>query len=156
MYVEDENFRGYMSVLHMDKVSNRLWVKYEDLDLCIVDDGYMWVQHFPLDRHHALTTMINQEGRIVQWYFDIVKDFGQTAEGIPFFTDLYLDLVVVPGGRLFVKDEKELDEALDKMAITHEEYALAHRELSEVKSAVQRGEYVLLNRFDDYLKLLLE
>ena len=37
---------------------------------------------------------------------------GIDADGIPYFDDLYLDLVVYPGGTIIVDDMDELEEAL--------------------------------------------
>ena len=42
--------------------------------------------------------MMNEEEEILLWYIDMIAAQGIDADGIPYFDDLYLDLVVYPDG----------------------------------------------------------
>lgn len=46
-------------------------------------------------------------------------------DGVPYFKDLYLDLIVYPDGRILVDDMDELEEALIQKDITQEQFDLA-------------------------------
>ena len=72
--------------------------------------------------------MFNNNKEIVQWYFDITKQHGVDNRGIPFFDDLYLDVIVLPSSEILLLDEDELKEALDKKEIIKDDYELAYRE----------------------------
>jgi len=72
--------------------------------------------------------MFNNNKEIVQWYFDITKQHGVDNRGIPFFDDLYLDVIVLPSSEILLLDEDELKEALDKEELIKDEYYLAYRE----------------------------
>lgn len=54
-----------------------------------------------------MTTVINEKGEVVQWYFDITLANALTKEGVPYFDDLFLDVVVLPNkdrdGKLILK-----------------------------------------------------
>ncbi|MGW8821643.1 DUF402 domain-containing protein [Paenibacillus lautus] len=51
--------------------------------------------------------MLNEKKEIIQWYFDISKNIGISDQGVPFWDDLYLDVIVFPNGNLYIKDEDE-------------------------------------------------
>jgi len=42
-----DSFQGAVAVLNIHKVRTRLVIPYEAGNICIADDGYVWVQHFP-------------------------------------------------------------------------------------------------------------
>ncbi|KAB8125997.1 hypothetical protein F9U64_20905 [Gracilibacillus oryzae] len=43
-YLETEEFKGYITLLHTIKVTEPLSLRYDEKDVCIVDNGYMWLQ----------------------------------------------------------------------------------------------------------------
>lgn len=94
-YLETVSFRGYVSLLQIIKVQEPLYVTYANQSICLADDGYMWLQQFPVGAHHAVTTMFDAEGQVVQWYIDICYRNGINEAGIPWMDDLYLDLIVL-------------------------------------------------------------
>lgn len=55
----------------------------------------------------------------------MIAEQGMDVDGIPYFDDLYLDLVVYPDGTIKVDDMDELEEALLMKDITQEQYNLA-------------------------------
>ncbi|MGW8918535.1 DUF402 domain-containing protein [Paenibacillus lautus] len=65
------------------------------------------MQHFPSESNYCVTTMLNEKKEIIQWYFDISKNIGISDQGVPFWDDLYLDVIVFPNGNLYIKDEDE-------------------------------------------------
>ncbi|MFD0871599.1 Protein of uncharacterised function (DUF402) [Chlamydia abortus] len=151
-YVRDHCFEGYISWLFLDEVKEPLTMKYGSQEICIADDGYFWLMFFPNNKHHSLTVMINEQNKVMQWYFDIVKSIKLTDEGIPVIEDLYLDLVVLPNEQYYILDEDELDAALEEGAMNRNDYKLAVDELEKLRMSVERGENVLLNNTDRYMK----
>lgn len=115
-FLDIEKFKGYVTLLHVQKVSEPLEVSYEKKQVCIVDDGYIWLQHFPIHEQHSLTTMFNAKGEVVQWYIDIAEKNG-IENNIPFLDDLFLDIVVLPSGEIIQKDAEELEVALKKVGL---------------------------------------
>lgn len=53
------------------------------------------------------------------------SECGTDKDGIPWFDDLYLDLVVYPNGEILEDDMNELEEALAQRDITQEQFDLA-------------------------------
>ena len=142
-YMETVEFKGYVSLLKINNVTEPLNVQYKDKKVCIVDDGYIWLQHFPTDVHHSLTTMFNSKGEVVQWYVDICYRNG-IENDVPFMEDLYLDIVVLPDGEIIQLDGDELEEALIKGKISESLYKMAWAENERLFDLIKRGAFQLL------------
>ncbi|WP_442600754.1 DUF402 domain-containing protein [Paenibacillus sp. KN14-4R] len=151
VYINDISFCGYITSLALNEP---LYVKYDTEELCIVDEGYLWVMHFPDGMNYTITTTIDKQGRIVQWYFDVVQSQGINEDGIPYIDDLYLDLVYLPDGRIFILDEDELEEALSKGLIKQSEYESAYQTLNEIINSLKTNTNSIINNILNHLELL--
>lgn len=154
-YVNERHFKGYLSLIEMVKVKDALKVTYGENEITIVDDGYKWLLQFPQNHHHAITTTYDQDGNIVQWYIDICVENG-LEDGVPYTDDLYLDIVVLPTGEVFVLDEDELEEALASGTINQELYDLAWSETNRLLDMFNRKELALLSLVDMHRERLEE
>lgn len=155
-YIRNEEFDGYVSIIEIEKVREPLIKSMLGREVCAVDDGYIWLQHVPVDKHYALTTMYNSKKEIVEWYFDITKQNGIDEKGIPFFDDLYLDVVVLPTSDILLLDEDELKEALDRNDITSEDYELAYKEAEILMNGLAGNKERLIGFCNKYLEIMLK
>ncbi|OPA74803.1 hypothetical protein BVG16_23345 [Paenibacillus selenitireducens] len=124
-YQEKPDFTGFVTLYTIQRLRDPLWKEYGGTKLCLADTGYSWLQYFPQGEHFIVTAMFDDKHRIVQWYIDICKSQGVTEQGVPWFDDLFLDIVVLPSGAVYLMDEDELDDALLDGDITQEDYELA-------------------------------
>ena len=62
---------------------------------------------------------------MVLWYIDMIDDHGVDTEGVPWFDDLYLDLVVYADGTVVIDDRDELEEALASGDVSKKQYMQA-------------------------------
>lgn len=155
-YLETDNFKGYLSLLKIAKVKEPLYVKYFDQNVCIVNDGYLWLQQFPFNKHHSVTTMFDEKGQIVQWYIDICSMNGVSEDNVPWMDDLFLDIVVLPSGEVIQKDSEELDEALLNGTIDNSLYNLARQEANLINSLIKDGSFTLLQLSEEHKDILLQ
>lgn len=155
IFLEAAEFKGYITILQIHKVKGPSYVNYDEKEVCIVDDGYMWLQHFPKNNHYSVTTMFNAEGEIVQWYIDICRENG-IEDGRPWMDDLFLDIVVLPTGEVHLKDADELEEALKHGHIDQFLYDLAWTEAKRLINLINGNQFELLMLAKDHKKLLLE
>ena len=155
-HVESDAFTGYAALLELTEVEAPLMVECCGESLCIADAGHLWLQHFPQGEHHVVTTMFDETGRVVQWYIDICKGQGVDQRGVPYLDDLYLDVVVLPGGRVELLDEDELDDALRSGDITPFDHSLAHAEARRVQAAIREGRFAILDLADAHRALLTD
>lgn len=153
-YISNEDFNGYVSIVYIDKVKESLSVNMNGKDFCLADEGYIWLQHVPLNSNYAVTTMYNSNKEIVQWYFDVTKGNGVSEDGRVFFDDLYLDVVVIPSSEVILFDEDELEEALEVNIITKEDYDLAYDEANMIMNGIAKDVQALMNFSNKYLEYM--
>ncbi|KAA0548155.1 DUF402 domain-containing protein [Bacillus sp. BGMRC 2118] len=131
-------FHGWVSILQISKVREPLTVNYHDQNVKLADAGYTWVQYFPKGESYTITVMLNESNEVVQWYIDICLNHGVTEKNVPWYRDLYLDIIIFPNNTWFLVDEDELETALKLGIITKKEYDyayyVAHNLLDRLKS----------------------
>lgn len=121
---DNEDFKGNISLLTVKKVREE-W-KVDDEQRCILANNYNWLLIYPEGKHYCITAMIDDKDNIVEWYFDIARELGN-EDGIPYEDDLYLDVVIVPDGRIHLLDEDELEDAYNKKEVNKKDYDMAYK-----------------------------
>jgi predicted RNA-binding protein associated with RNAse of E/G family len=142
--VERPGFSGYVSWLSISSVTEPLVVSLDGRQYRLADAGFTWLQHVPDDTRHTLTTLLDEQRQVIQWYVDIAARTGVDERGIPYWDDLYLDVVILRDGSVHLLDEDELEEALAAGEISREDYELARAEAGDVTAAVHEGRFSLL------------
>lgn len=123
--VSSELLTGYVGLIEIEEVSEvQIW-NFRGEDIIVCDKGIKWLSILPENDWYCITAMMNEKEEILLWYIDMIAAQGMDADGIPYFDDLYLDLVVYPDGTVVVDDMDELEEALKQKDITQEQYELA-------------------------------
>ncbi|MNW39962.1 hypothetical protein D3C74_170640 [compost metagenome] len=140
-FVESDDFTGYVTAYSINALRDPLWKTYGGHTFRIADKGYIWLQYYPKGVHYVITAMFDDMGEIVEWYIDVCKTQGVTDQGVPWFDDLYLDIVVLKSGEVFLLDEDELDEALSKGFISVRDYDMATETAQEVLHAIQNHDF---------------
>lgn len=154
-YIENKEYTGFVSIICIDNVKEPLLIDVAGNKLCLVDKGYVWTQHFPKGSNYALTTMFDKKQEVVEWYFDICKGNKISNQGIPYYDDLYLDVVVLPSGEILLLDEDELTDALKSNEISKEEYDLAYNEAEKLINDIKNDKNSLLKKTKVYLDNML-
>jgi uncharacterized protein len=70
--------------------------------------------------------MMDSAGTIISYYFDITDNNVLCDDGDSYFYDLYLDVVLLPTGNLYLLDEDELLEALQQGIISQAQFDNAY------------------------------
>ncbi|HXR66138.1 MAG TPA: DUF402 domain-containing protein [Ktedonobacteraceae bacterium] len=142
--IDSPDYHGYVTLLRMDEVREPLYVNFGQERVCILDKGYDWVQHFPDGSPYVLLAAFDARGELVQWYIDVVGGTGVDEHGVPWYDDLYLDIVVSPMGETLLLDVDELDEALRLDKVTRTQYDFAWRQASVLLDAIEADLFPLL------------
>lgn len=142
--VSSELINGYIGLIEIQKVSEAQIWNFNGEKITVCDEGIQWLSILPRNDYYCITAMMDEKGNILLWYIDTIADQGIDVDGIPYFDDLYLDLVIYPDGTIVVDDMDELEDALQKMDITHEQYELA----IDTCSKLQKG---MLNNMEAFI-----
>ena len=123
--IDTDFFKGYIGLLEIEEVSEKQIWKFQGEDITVCDQGRKWLSILPQNDFYCITAMMNEKDEILLWYIDMIAEQGTDVDGIPYFDDLYLDLIVYPNGIVKEDDMDELQEALSTKDITQEQFDLA-------------------------------
>ena len=82
------------------------------------------------------TAVMNERDEYLLWYIDMIAEQGIDKDGVPYFDDLYLDLVIYPDGTIVVDDMNELEDALVNKSITQTQFNLAITTCDNLKNGL--------------------
>ena len=127
----------------------------ENINLCMANNNYKWLEFYDYRKKHRLTAMYNENNEIIEWYFDIARKIGKD-NGMPYEDDLYLDVVVTPTGDIILLDEDELIEALDRFEVNKSDYDMAYNEAKKLIELLEENKDKLKEFTDKYFNKMLK
>jgi uncharacterized protein len=142
--LETPAFAGVVTRFDMIKVREPLFVNYNTERLCIADTGFTWLQHFPRNANYVVSSIFDANGNLVQHYIDVILEQGLDERRIPWYLDLYLDVIVTCSGQVMLKDVHELENAFETREITKAQFDFAHVTASSLISRIQFGNFGFL------------
>ena len=147
IFEDSSDFKGYVGLLTIDEVSQKQEWNYKDETITVCDNGYKWLTIMPKDDYYCITVMMDSDYNVQVSYIDMIDSQGIDEDGVPFFYDCYLDLVVYPDGYVKVDDRDELDEALNNGDISKEQYERALQTADKLMNG-------LLNDYDRFIEFI--
>lgn len=134
--VESAEFSGYVGILNITEVSEpQIW-SYNGVEVIVCDKNYQWLTIMPEDDFYCITVMMNEKREVQVCYIDMIAEQGYDKDGVPYFYDLYLDLVVYPDGTIIEDDMDELHNALTDGDITRQQFELALDTCNKLKNGL--------------------
>lgn len=146
--IDSELLEGYIGLIDIKEVSKAQIWKFNGEDIVVCDKGRKWLSILPRNDWYCITAMMDEEEKILLWYIDMIAGQGVDIDGVPYFDDLYLDLVIYPDGTIIVDDMDELEEALSKKDITQDQFNLA----IETSQRLQQGILRDISSFIEYTR----
>lgn len=136
---------GYIGLVCIEEVDEpQIW-KFNGQEIVVYNKGLKWLTILPKNDYYCITTMMDENSEILLWYIDMIASQG--IEGIvPYFDDLYLDLVVYPNGDIIEDDMDELKQAFKENDINNDQFQLA----LETSNKLKLGLLSNVNSFKEY------
>lgn len=128
---EMDGHQGQMSLSILRELTAPLTIHYDFGDVLIADTDYSWLQIALIDEFFWLTAMYDNNGQLIELYFDITGGNRFDDPENPCFEDMYLDIAIT-GDTMEILDQDELDEALQNSDITQTEYDHAEKVCREL------------------------
>ena len=136
---------GIISLSVLQQLTAPLTISYDFGDLRIADCGYAWLQCALQDESFWITAMFDEKGHLIEVYLDITAGNDLSDPENPCFEDLYLDIVLLPDGAIWVLDRDELDEALQNHSIDAAQYHRAIQTCDRLYTYLEKNSALLLN-----------
>ena len=124
-----------------------------------LDKDFTIIEYTPLDKKYNVRIHVNDKKEILEYYFDIMAE-NKIKDGIPFYNDLYLDVVYFQpaatkeGTYIQLVDCNELEEALKENIIDKEQFDMAYIEAEKLMKELKEKKNWYVNRgLEDYWKI---
>ena len=148
-----EPFAGHISLLRIHDITEPQVWQWQGRPLVVCDKGMAWLSMLPERGGLCITAQLNADGTASLWYIDMIDEQGVDERGIPWFKDLYLDLIVHPDGTMVVDDRDELDEALATGDITAQQHQAALDTCAMLQKGLESGVSALQTLTDTCYRL---
>ena len=128
--------------------------------------NFKMLEYTPIDKDYNVRVYLNDKNEIFEYYLDIT-DGMELREGIPYYNDLYLDIIYYNQNKkminykmedidknLVVLDESELKDALNENIITKKQYNKAYKVANNLINEIKTGTNIFINRgLKDYIEI---
>ncbi len=156
--VKLENLDAYLTLKEIKEVTSPYSMYINGELVKKIDKNYTLLEYTPLNENYNVRAHIDDQLNILEYYFDIT-DGNMIEEGIPYYDDLYLDVVFYQecatksSTYINLEDRNDLSNALKNGEIDQKKYdfafEIADKLMKELKNKTNR----FVNRgIEDYLK----
>ena len=154
--IEEKNIRGEASLLFIKKVESPSFKEYgNNIKIKIADEKFYWLQIAIENENYWITAMYDDKKSLIQYYIDITEKNVVNTKEDSYFYDLFLDIVVLNTGEVFLLDEDELEQALKEKKTNHKQYELAYNKAKEIIKFVSKEKDKLEYFCNKYFNQLL-
>lgn len=121
VYLSEDEEKRY-GLIHIEKVKEKQVWGFLDGRPVVADDGFQWLVIVPKYKNYVITMYMDQNRKTILWYIDMIDGQGTDEDGVCFYNDLFLDLIILDSGEIVEDDRDELDMALAQGVISKEQY----------------------------------
>ena len=153
-----EDINAYLTLKEVKELEQPYFVYINGEKIKKLDKGFTVMEYTPLDKNYNLRVHINHKLEILEYYFDITLK-NEIRNEVPYYNDLYLDVVYYQPAAtkdstyIYLSDEREIKDALNKDIIDKEEFDLAYKATDELLLELKNKTNKFVNRgLDDYFK----
>ena len=147
---------GYVSLVNIVEVENKLVVKHHGKKTTLLDAGYKRIVFLPDNDFWCAQAMYDENNNIIEWYFDITSGNYVDENNKPCFDDLYLDVVLLPYGEIIGFDEDELLKSYAQKEISKEQFLNAKSTARKIIKEYIPDKEFIFDFFNNYLQMFTD
>lgn len=144
LHMDNELFKGWVSLNYLTDGETRYWEYEKSGKIPVSAKGMTWLTLIPDDRKRCIGAYIKPDRRVSVWYVDVIEETGMDEDGIVYYIDKYLDVILTPQGDVIVQDRDELDAAYHCGELSNLQYEAALKEgeliISEMAADIGKTE----------------
>ena len=154
----DKELNAYITYKHSLETTFTCKVYVNGKRKVIFDKGYTLLEYSPLDEKYNVRIFIDDQGNILQYYFDVIKNF-EIENGEIYYNDMYLDVLYhlpyfADTSYIELADENELIDSYNKGEIDKETFDYCYKVAEKLMNELLKGKNRFVNRgIKDYIKM---
>lgn len=135
VYLSEDAENRY-SLIYIDRVKEKQVWEFLEGKPVVADDNFKWLVVAPKYENYVITMYMDQNMKTILWYIDMIDGQGIDEDGVYFYNDMFLDLIVLSSGEIIEDDRDEFERALIMGVISQEQYELVKKTALELKKKV--------------------
>ena len=158
-----EDINCYFTVKEINAIDENFHVIVKYPELKKLDKNFKMLEYTPIDKDYNVRAYVNDKDEIFEYYIDVI-DGMELRGGVPYYNDLYLDIIYYKDKETMKKskqnkqiriiDQADLQKALDTKIIAKDQYEKAHSVANQLVYEIETGTNVFINRgISDYIEL---
>ena len=156
--VKLEELDAYLTLKELKEVTEAYSMYVNGELVKKIDKNYTLMEYTPLHENYNVRAYIDDKLNIIEYYFDIT-DGNVIEDGVPYYDDLYLDVVFfqecATKSCTFIEltDKNDLEYALERGDIDQAQYDFAFKVADKLMKELKNKTNRFVNRgIEDYLK----
>lgn len=146
MFIKENYF---LCIKNIKKIIKPFYLKN---GLCLIDNNYYIIEILYPNKHYTTRIFLNDKKEKILYYYDIIDKIKMDEQlMIPYYEDLYLDLIVKDND-IYILDENELEIALNKERITINQYKLAKDTINSLILEIKQCKNIINIDIEEILK----
>ena len=119
LFENEEMYGAFINIIEVKKP--QVWFCFDKM-INVADNGYKWLVVLPKEDDYAITMYLDRNDVPLLWYIDLIDGIGVDEDGVPFYNDMFLDLLVSDSGQVVEDDRDELEKAYSDGIINSKQY----------------------------------
>ena len=122
MHMDNELVKGWVSINYLTDGETMYWEYEKAGKVPVCGKDMLWLTIIPDDKQRCIGAYFFPNRRVSTWYVDVIDGVGMDDDGVVYYVDKYLDVLLTPQGDVNVVDRDELDAAYESGELTQKQY----------------------------------
>ncbi len=122
IYMDNELIKGWVAINYLTDGETLFWEFEKAGSVAVAGKDMIWLTIIPDHSSRSISAYFLPDRRVSAWYIDVIEETGIDEDGVVYFIDKYLDVLLTPEGDIVIDDQDELDEAYRIGDINKEQY----------------------------------
>lgn len=151
VYLSQDEIQYYALIKIQHVIEPQVWNVFGK-NLVVANDGYKWLVVVPKNDDYAITMYMNQKEKPILWYIDMKDGQGIDEDGVSYYNDIFLDLIVSEKRQIIEDDRDELEKAFADGIISEKQFRKANVTAKKLKQKIEKSPNWILKYCQEILK----
>lgn len=160
IYMDNDLLKGWVSINYLTDGETRYWDYEKAGRVPVCGKDMVWLTIIPDNKSRCIGAYFLPNRRVSTWYIDVIDSVGIDEDGVVYYIDKYLDIMLTTAGDVVIKDRDELDAAYASGELSKAQYddALCEGEqiINELASDIEATEQYCIEVLNCAEKMIAE
>ncbi len=102
LYMDNELLKGYVAINYLTDGETMYWEYEKSGKVAVCGKDMIWLTYIPDNASRSVSAFFLPDRSVSAWYIDVIEEVGTDNDGVLYFIDKYLDIILTPAGDITV------------------------------------------------------